>query len=221
MEGETYAWPLAEGTVVVTPLTGQGQQHRDTTPGWDTWMVMSGTHGITRAMCLPPHTVLLAQMPRARASFSPSPLTEPPPKGVTELGTVGPTSRAADPGDTLLLRHQNKWGDPHTPKPRDTHFRVWGAGIPQKGLPQREGNSVDPKTEGTTPNSLPAAPPQLRRPHAAAPRAPAARGPPKPRPFKLYHAHPPLIGQAPPRLFSLPRRHGRPPNERRRPQFRV
>lgn len=209
--GGTHAWPLAEGTVVVTPLTGQGQQHRDTTPGWDTWMVMSGTHGITRAMCLPPHTVLLAQMPRARASLSPSPFTEPPPKGVTELGTVGPTSRAADPGDTLLLRHQNNWGDPHTPKPRDTHFRVWGAGIPQQGLPRREGNSVDPKTEGTPPNSLPAAPPKLRRPHAAAPRAPAARGPPTPRPFTLYHAHPPLIGQDSPRPFSLPRRHGRPP----------
>lgn len=172
---------------------------------------MSGTHGITRAMCLPPHTVLLAQMPRARASLSPSPLTEPPPKGVTELGTVGPTSRAADPGDTLLLRHQNNWGDPRTPKPRDTHFRVWGAGIPQKGLPRRQGNSVDPKTEGTPPNSLPAAPPKLRRPHAAAPRAPAARGPPTPRPFTLYHAHPPLIGQDSPRPFSLPRRHGRPP----------
>lgn len=97
------------------------------------------------------------------------------------------------------------------PAPQSLGTPILGFGVrgfPPRACPRAREPSVTPKHREPPQNKLPAAPPQLRRPHAAAPRAPAARGPPGPRPFTLCHAPFPLIGRAPPRPLPLPRRQG-------------
>lgn len=92
------------------------------------------------------------------------------------------------------------------PAPQSLGTTILGFGVrgfPPRACPRAREPFLTPKQREPPPNSLPAAPPKLRRPHAAAPRAPAARGPPRPRPFTLYHAPFPLIGQ---RLRPAPSR---------------
>lgn len=67
------AVPTAEVTAPLSPPT----MHGALTRGQDTWRATLGTHGIAGAMCLPPHTVPLAQMLCAGASLSPL-ITNPP-----------------------------------------------------------------------------------------------------------------------------------------------
>lgn len=154
--------------------------------------------------------------------------------------TTPPPKKPAAPGSPPLP--PSCWyikirGDSPPPQNAGTPrgFAGEGGNPPQRVTPGR-GGSPRPRSPGTPwghpcpqpplPASLaPPAPPapsplQLRRPHAAAPRAPAARGLPQPRPFTLCPAPLPPIGfrrRAPPPLSRCHGDSARPPPPPPRP----